>query len=319
MKKANIITFFFLIFISIRALAQQTPQLTLTGNKEGVNVCAFSPDGKTMISGNKDGVIRIWDVQANYNPVKEIVTGDDAITALHFNNKGDRFIAGTLNMFLIYNSTTYKLIAKKKKAHVTFVKSCSYSGDDALLVTTSWKENAISIWEGESLKKVKDLSENIWTDEAFFTPDNKQIISCNHDNVAKVWDIQTGNIIKTFAGHDDWVYAVKITSDMKTLITGSFDKTIKLWDYSSGKLLTTLTGHKDGISTIAISPDNRFVASGSVDGNIILWDIISGKQATVISEKGPIVLFLCYSPDGKTLLACNSDKTIQVWNVSTFQ
>ena len=308
-----------LFFLPSLLLAQEFSHIILTGHKSGVNTCSFSPDGKKMISGSKDGTIKVWDIEQNYKAIKEFSFGDDAISALHYNHKGDKISVGSLECLQIYNSSNYKRIARKKKAHVTFVKSGNFSPDDQFVVSSSWKENALVIWESATLKQVMELGEGIWTDEASFTPDGNYIISCNHDNNAKVWDVKTGNIIKTLAGHTDWVYAVKITSDMKTVITGSFDQTVKLWDFNSGKLVTTLSGHKDGIAALTLSPDNQFVASGSVDGVIIIWDIVNQQEKIRLLENGAILLHLEFSPDGKSLAACSVDGTIRIWDLTNLK
>ena len=41
--------------------------------RDTVNAFAFSPDGKTVLVGNKDGVVRLWDVAAG-NAVTELGT-----------------------------------------------------------------------------------------------------------------------------------------------------------------------------------------------------------------------------------------------------
>ena len=296
-------------------MAQELQPLTLAGHKSGVNVFSFSPDGKRLISGSKDGALKVWDVTQNYKVIKEFSFGDDAITALHYNHKGDKISIGSLECLQIYNSTTFKRMARKKKAHVTFVKSGNFSPDDHFIVSSSWKENALVVWESTSLKQVIELSEPIWTDEAFFSPDGNYIISCNHDNNAKIWDVKTGNILKTFAGHRDWIYSVKVTADMSTLITGSFDQTLKLWDLKTGKLLTSLNGHKEGITTIALSPNNQLLASGSVDGAIIVWDVITRQEKFKLREIGSAILHLEFSPDGKSLVSGNFDGSLLVWTM----
>lgn len=317
-KKITTILLFLFFFTTVN-FAQEFSHIVLTGHKSGVNVCCFSPDGKRMISGSKDGNIKVWDIEQNYKSIKEFSLGDDAITALHYNHKGDKISIGSLECLQIFNSSTYKRIAKKKKAHVTFVKSGNFSPNDQYIVSSSWKENALVLWESASLKQVLEFGENIWTDEASFTPDGNYIISCNHDNNAKVWDVKTGNIIKTLAGHTDWIYNVKITSDMKTVITGSFDQTVKLWDFNTGKLITTLKGHKDGIAALTLSPNNQFVASGSVDGAIIIWDIVNQQEKLRLLESGAILLHLEFSPDGKSLAACAVDGTIRIWNLANLK
>ena len=309
------IIIFLLFLLSYQSKGNTEPTLILLGHKEGVNICKFSNDGKTLLSGSKDGIIKLWNVSENYKLIKEIEVGDDPITAISFSHKGDQFAVGTLEKLYIYDFATCKLISKKKNAHASFVKSANFSPDDKLIVTSSWKEDALTIWNYPDLKKSIQLSESIWTDEAFFSPDGKFLLSCNHDNVCKVWDVNTGNITRTFAGHDDWVYAIRLSSDMKYLITGSFDKTLRKWDFNTGKLIATFNGHKDGISYMTLSPDNSSAVSGSVDGSIILWNLNDEKDFRMIREKGSAILNLAYSPDGKTIAAALADHSILIWNI----
>ncbi len=297
-------------------MAQELQPLTLTGHKSGVNVCSFSPDGKTLISGSKDGALKVWDVAQNYKVIKEFSFGDDPITALHYNHKGDKISIGSMQCLQIYKSSNFKRITSKKKAHATYVKSGNFSPDDQFIVSSSWKDNALVIWESSTLKQVIELSESIWTDDAIFTPDGNYVISCNHANTVKVWDLKTGNIVKTFAGHTDWVYGAKITKDMKTLITGSFDQTIKIWDFKTGKLLHTLTGHKDGIAALSLSPNDQLIASASVDGVLIVWDVTTQQEKFRLSIGGQAILQLEFSPDGKSLVASRFDGNLNVWNLS---
>jgi len=312
--KSKLFIFFLLLIVS-EVSAETEPTLILLGHKEGVNICKYSNDGKTLLSGSKDGIIKLWDVTANYKLINEFEISDDPVTAISFSHKGDQFAVGSLEKLYIYEFPSCKLISKKKNAHASFVKSANFSPDDKLIVTSSWKEDALTIWNYPELKKSIQLSESIWTDEAFFSPDGKFLLSCNHDNVCKVWDVNTGNITRTFAGHEDWVYAIRLSSDMKYLITGSFDKTLRKWDFATGKLISTFEGHKDGISYMTLSPDNSHAVSGSVDGSIIIWNLNDNKDLKIIREKGSAVLNLAFSPDGKTIAAALADHSILIWNI----
>ena len=134
-KITTIILFLFLLPAVL--FAQEFSHLTLTGHKSGVNVCSYSPDGKRLISGSKDGIIKVWDVEQTYKSIKDISISDDPITALHYNHQGDQISVGTMECLQVYNSSTFKRTAKKKKAHVTFVKSANFSPDDKFIVSSS--------------------------------------------------------------------------------------------------------------------------------------------------------------------------------------
>jgi WD40 repeat protein len=59
--------------IRARRLRQEMlskPKATLRGHKDQVDSVAFSPDGKTLVSGSKDGTVRFWDVVSGKETAK---------------------------------------------------------------------------------------------------------------------------------------------------------------------------------------------------------------------------------------------------------
>jgi len=60
--------------------------------------------------------------------------------------------------------------------------------------------------------------------------DGTLLVSGSRDDTVKLWDVQTGGVIKTFRGHTDCVLSVAISADCTMIISGSSDKTIHLWD-----------------------------------------------------------------------------------------
>ena len=55
----------------------------------------------------------------------------------------------------------------------------------------------------------------------------------------KLWDVQTGECVRTLEGHSSGVWSVAWSGDSQTLASGSIDNTVKLWDVQSGDCIAT--------------------------------------------------------------------------------
>jgi len=71
---------------------------------------------------------------------------------------------------------------------------------------------------------------------------DNQIVSCSRDKSIKIWDISTGDCIKTLLGHSDAVFSIAILSNNR-IVSCSLDKSIRIWDVELGDCIKILNGH----------------------------------------------------------------------------
>lgn len=55
-------------------------------------------------------------------------------------------------------------------------------------------------------------------------------VSGAKDKKIKIWDSETGGLLKTLEGHTNFVNSVSISPDGNFIASASNDKTIKIWD-----------------------------------------------------------------------------------------
>ena len=68
----------------------------------------------------------------------------------------------------------------------------------------------------------------------------------------KLWDIPTGQLIRTLTGHTDWIdWSVDLLNS-QTLVSGSGDQTIKLWNWSTGQCFSTIQTTASYIRSLAV-------------------------------------------------------------------
>ena len=80
-----------------------------------------------------------------------------------------------------------------------------------------------------------------------FSPDGKTVVSGSWDVTIILWDVATGNNIKTLKGHRNRVVSVSFSPDRKTVVSGSDDGTVRWWDVETG----------ENIKTADIEPDRN--------------------------------------------------------------
>ncbi len=151
------------------------------------------------------------------------------------------------------------------------------------------------------------------------SPDGKTLASGSGDKTIKIWNLTTGQVIRTLKGHSESVYSVAISPDGKTLASGSSDTTITIWNITTGQLIRTLNGHSDGVYSVAISPDGKTLASGSFDKTIKIWNLTTGQEIRTLNGHSSLVHSVAISPDGRTLASGASDNTIKILNLTTGQ
>ena len=237
--KIKIFGFLLLFILPYVSFASDKPEVFVQlGHSDRVTSIAFSPDGKTFVSGSADNTLKLWDVSTG----KEIRTfrghsGD--VTSVAFSPDGKIIISGSGGLF----DNTLKL----------------------------W-----DVSTGKEIRTFRGHSDDVTS--IAFSPDGKTFVSGSADNTLKLWDVSTGKEIRTFRGHSGGVTSVAFSPDGKTFVSGSDDNTLKLWDVSTGKEIRTFKGNSDRVRSVAFSPDGKMIVSGSHDGTTRLWDIATGKE-----------------------------------------
>jgi WD40 repeat protein len=153
------------------------------------------------------------------------------------------------------------------------------------------------------------------------SPDG-QILASNsfQDNQQKVqlWEIKTGQLIRTFLGYSKAVCSSTATPNAQTLIVSSKDQKIELWNLATGQLIRTLSV-PNNITAIEISEQGQILASAE-ENKIHLWNLQSGKYLRTLSFPNQVYSFKM-TPDGTTLISVtgSAQKNIAIWDLKTGQ
>lgn len=300
----------------------QTPLATLTGHRNWVLCCSYSPDGEMIATGSMDNTIRLWDSKHG-KPIGDALKGHlKWITSLSWEP-----------FHLVKPGNTPKLATASKDGTIKIWDTTRR----VCLLTLSGHTNSVSCvkWGGQNL-----------------------LYTGSHDKTVRVWDMNlNGKCINILKSHAHWVNHLSLSTDYclrigpfdhtgnkpatheeatkialknyekvvkksgqfeELMVTASDDFTMFLWNPSkSTKPLARMTGHQKLVNHVAFSPDGRHIVSASFDNSIKLWDGRNGKFISTFRGHVASVYQVAWSSDCRLLVSCSKDTTLKVWDVKT--
>lgn len=111
--------------------------------------------------------------------------------------------------------------------------------------------------------------------------DGSYCLTCGSDKKLKLWNPQTGLLLKTYFGHGDEVLDAQGSCDSGHVVSASRDKSIIYWDVSTGQPLRRLRVHAGAVNCVKFNEDSSIAISGSKDNTIMCWDIRTRKNEPI--------------------------------------
>jgi len=177
--------------------------------------------------------------------------------------------------------------------------------------------HTIVLAEGLVLETVVQTGHSSVILSVAFSPDGKYVVTGSADNTTKLWDVETGNEIRTFSGHAGDVRSVGFSPDGGFIITGSNDKSARMWDVLTGEEFWRLEWHNNYVTSVSFSPDGKKIVTGSKDKTAILWDVAAGERLTTLKGHTGYVTSVAFSPDSRYVVTGSYDCTARIWDVET--
>lgn len=189
------------------------------------------------------------------------------------------------------------------EGHESVVSGATFSPDGSRIITTSWGNDTIHIWNAATGEEMKMFEGGEYSGCPFsFSLDGSRIAIADEDNTACVWDVSTLEPLVVLEGHHEYIHSVAFSRDGSHIVTASMDNTARIWETATGKQLMVLEGPGADIANALFSPDGLRVATGDRIEGVRIWDVATGEQLAATDIGCRHGTSTEFSPDGSLLV-----------------
>lgn len=263
-----------------------TPIGSLSGHSAAISTVEFL-DPQHVLSGSADHTVRLWDLNPSWKLERTIGSSEhpelivDRVMALDFSADGKSLLVGSGVPSRQGELSMFQVSDGSK------IKSFPKAHDDVIL-------------------------------SARFSPDGKRIASGGADKYLRTWDIGTGQMLRRFEGHTNYVTGVSWKGDGLNLISSSADQSIKVWESESADQARTIQNFGKQVTAVRYIGETDNCVSSCGDQLLRMHNAANGGLARNL-DANSWSHCLDVTPDGNVLVAGAADGSLKIWNVNNGQ
>ncbi len=154
--------------------------------------------------------------------------------------------------------------------------------------------------------------------EIIITNDS-QLLTASSDFSINLINADNFSIIRSFVGHNSWVYSLSLDNDNKYFYSSSADKKIKKWYIPNGSCVNNYLVHSEWIPQVEFCERNKSIISYSEDNQLLMTDISSSKVIKEFKTFESDITCLCLTPNSDELFVGTSDGVIKQFELPSFK
>lgn len=288
--------------------------LTRTEQGGSVRAVAFTPDGRSLVTGSDDGTARLWEMPTGrplggplYHPPKQPVT----CLAISPDSRG--ILTGCqdgVSRSWGFGSSRSFGPGLSNGGEIWFA---AFSPDGRFALTGGGRR-PLRVWESCTGRPVGMPMEHPDARCAAFSPDGRFAVTGSYSGVARLWDIKAGTLILERPAERGIFAAAAYGARGFLLLLQREDGQVALLDPKGDAVYVGLPAKGD-VRVAALSRDGSTAAVGGSAGDVRVWDVVNGHQVMGFPGHDLPVEALSLSVDGRVLITGYKDGTARVWDV----
>ena len=231
------------------------------------SILCLQYDDDIMITGSSDFTLIVWDIKADYKPIRRLRNHTAGVLDVCFDNKHIVSCSKDATVCL-WDRHTGQLL-RRLSGHHGPVNAVQLRGD---LVVSASGDGIAKLWNltsGLCIKQFQSKDRGMACVE--FSPDSRTILAGGNDQVIYQFDTNTGELVREMSGHEGLVRSLHLDSASGRVVSGSYDTSVKAYDLRSGETIVNFTKWTSSW-ILSAKADYRRIIATSQDSRAVIMD-----------------------------------------------
>lgn len=278
---------------------------------------SISPDSKLIATSGEERNFNVFDISTG-KLVKNVSSGS-VIKKVRFSPDGQLLAASLGDYSIELYSTSNWSLARKINGNNTWIDDFVFSADSKFFATTSDDKNnhRVRLFDLVNNKTYySNSAHNGQINKVISSRDGTRIISTANDGMIKIWDVKTGNEIRSISGATSFD-AIDLSSEGERIsVTANNNKQLMTFDLNSGSKLNEikLAAENDKYSDVAYSPDGQTLALSTTRGYIHFYSAESYDSVRSIRPNTFIINDIEWSANSQYLASITNEGNLHTIN-----
>jgi WD40 repeat protein len=274
----------------------------LRGHTSPARTARFSPDGRLIVTASDDGTARVWDA-TNYLQLT-LLRGEPP----------EAYVREAAALPSLSASVDLRSQVFDATFDPTSTMVLTASADGMLREWTAIDSPVTDTFATGNQSPIYRVA---------YSPDGRRLLEAGGDNVVRVWDTVSRNLVMELTGHTRPVLGADISADGQHIVSAGADGTARVWDATQSPAPEPITLNVSAlpVTSAVFSPDGQRIVTASSDKTARVWvrDGATFALQLVLEGHSNGLSGAVFSADGSHIVTSSLDRTARVWDANVRQ